>query len=72
MKYLKRFENVLEEQQINKIDEDVILEKAQSIINYYKDGPMWNIIIEALNEKGIDYDKWDDFDMIIYYIRNIQ
>lgn len=62
MKHLKLFEN----KDIN--DEIEILKKAKSILSSYKESPAFSNILIDLDDNGIDYYNWDDFDIIMWYL----
>lgn len=46
-----------------------LLKKANILLRQYRDTPVWNNIIEFLNERDIDYFNWNDSQVLEYYLQ---
>ena len=62
---IKKFNQYIKESNGSEIE---IIRSANGILKRYKDSPMWNQVILALNEGDIDYYNWSDLDMLDYYL----
>jgi hypothetical protein len=51
-------------------DDIDVLKKANEIFKQYSENMSY--IYTALNEDGVDYYNWNDLEVVIYYIENLE
>jgi hypothetical protein len=72
MKNIQKFEIFSKYPHLKGYDSINILKQANEIVQYYKGKGFqsFNYIKSTLKNNNIDYSKWTDLEIIIYYLEN--
>lgn len=67
---IKKYNEYNEKKDYVAYDDIDILKRANEILKQYSENMSY--IYTALNEDGVDYYNWNDLEVVIYYIENLE